>query len=364
VKLKIFTDLELLKVGHPVELLIPFIGVFNEEDKPGKMMSCRFDEFAKVGKEFIELTSHIKEADACLLPVYYELFEDVDVFERAIQPFIKQVESSNKKILIFAGHDIINPKITVKNSIIFNSAINKSTRPNNTHAFPHFFEDFIKQYHKDESVLKIKKDVPVIGFCGYAPPLGVTLSKAKVIGTFKLIANYFGIIKKYPAKASHSYRARAIIGLMNSKKIKTNLKLKANFAFGPKGQLNTGKTTESDEEFRRGFVNNILESDYTLCVRGIGNNSIRFYESLCCGRIPIFVNTDCVIPFDFIIDWKSLCVWVEEKDIDNIDNIVLDFHNKISNEEFMALQKKLRLLWEDYFSPVGFFKNLHLFLNN
>lgn len=29
-------------------------------------------------------------------------------------------------------------------------------------------------------------------------------------------------------------------------------------------------------------------SDYVLCTRGNGNYSIRFYEALCRGRIPVF----------------------------------------------------------------------------
>jgi hypothetical protein len=364
VKLKIFTDLELLMIGNPVELLIPFIGVFNEEDQPGKIMCRRFNEYLEQGKKSIELTSFIDDADVCLLPVYYELINDVITFENAIKPFIQKVEQSNKKTIIFAGHDVNNPTINVKNSIIFTSALNKSNQPKNMYAWPHFFEDFIKEYCHNEPIFKSKSPIPTIGFCGYAPPLAVKSRKAKIIGILKLIANYTGVIKRYPAQASHSYRARAIIGLCRAKKVKTNFKLKSQFAFGPEGQLNTGKTGESDEVFRRSFVNNILESDYTLCVRGIGNNSVRFYESLCCGRIPVFVDTDCVVPFDFKIDWKCLCVWVEEKDIDNIEKIVYDFHHNISNEDFIELQKKLRLIWEEYFSPLGFFKNLHLFLQN
>lgn len=361
-KLKIYTDLSLLQIGYPVELLIPFIGVSNAEDKPGKMMSSRFNEFAVNGREFLELTSDIEDADICLLPIFYKLTGDVAAFEEAIKPFKENVEKSGKKTLVFAGHDVTNPKVNIRNSIIFNSALNKSTQPSNMYAWPHFFEDFIKQYHNDKLILREKSATPTVGFCGYAPPFGLKMSKAKLVGMLKLIANYLGIMKRLPNKASHSYRARAIIGLLKSKKVKLNLKLKSNFAFGPAGQLNTGNTKESDEMFRRSFINNILDSDYTLCVRGIGNNSVRFFETICCGRIPVFVNTDSVLPFDHIIDWKKLCIWVEGKDIDNVGEIVQKFHNNISDTEFIELQKNLRLLWEEYFSPIGFFKHLKLFL--
>jgi hypothetical protein len=362
-KLKIFTDLELLKFGEPIELLIPFIGKFNEEDKPGKMMSSRFDQYILKGRNFLEFTDDIQDSDTALLPLYYNSARDVGHLEEAIQPFLDLVEKMEKKLIIFTGHDAPNCSISLKNAIIFNSAVNKSFQADNIFSYPHFFEDFITEYLGGKLVFREKKAVPIVGFCGYAPPLGLKFGKEKIISSAKLVANYLGFMGKFPSRASHSYRARAIIGLQKSRRIKKNFAVKSSFAFGPKGQLNTGTTKESDEFFRRNFVNNITESDYTLCVRGIGNNSIRFFESLCCGRVPIFVNTNCVLPFDHIIDWKRLCIWIEEKDIDNIDKIVYNFHNKISNEEFVSLQKKLRGIWEEYLSPLGFFKNLRLFLD-
>jgi hypothetical protein len=106
-----------------------------------------------------------------------------------------------------------------------------------------------------------------------------------------------------------------------------------------------------------------LNSDYTLCVRGIGNNSVRFYETICCGRIPIFVNTDSVLPFEHLINWKALCVWVDEKEIDNIAEVVANYHKKISPQEFIDLQIQLRNIWKQYFSPEGFFNNMEVFMS-
>src|SRR4051794_19303344 len=122
-RMKIYTDLGLLKIGYPVDLLIPFTGVYNAEDKPGRIMSSRFNEYAINGKEFLELTSSIEEADVCLLPIYYKLTGDIAAFEESIKYFVKKVEKSGKKTLVFAGHDVNDPKINIKNSIVFNSAL-------------------------------------------------------------------------------------------------------------------------------------------------------------------------------------------------------------------------------------------------
>lgn len=360
-KLKLHTDLSLLDKGHPIELLIPFVGTFNKEDESGAVRQGRFDEYQRVGKELIELTN-IEECDACLLPIFYDVLFDQAGFEKKIAPFIQKVESHNKKILIFVGHDVLHINIPVKNAILFNSAISKSTQAKNVHSWPHFFEDFLEKYNGGRPRPRQKGAKPVIGFCGYAPPLNIKMSREKVVSSLKLAANYAGLLQKFPDKISHSYRARAIIGLQKSSKIVPNFILKSNFAFGPTGGLNTGNTTESNFDFRKKFVENILESDYTLCIRGIGNNSVRFFETLCCGRVPVFVDTDSALPFDEMIDWKKYCVWVEEKDVDKVDSIVQEFHSRISEEEFLEMQTKAREVWEEYLTPVGFYKNLHRFL--
>jgi Exostosin family. len=91
---------------------------------------------------------------------------------------------------------------------------------------------------------------------------------------------------------------------------------------------------------------------------------LRLYETLCLGRIPLFINTDCVLPFENNIDWKELCLWVDENDLDRIGEIVLDFHSSISKEEFKDKQLYAREVWEKYLSKEGFTNGLYLLLKN
>lgn len=360
-KLKIYTDLKLLELGAPVDLLIPFIGINNEEYQAGRLYEHTFDEYCRYASDYIELTD-IDECDACLFPINYNQKWDVkDSRPDIVSEFINKVRDSGKKIFVFLGHDISAVSIDIENSIVFSGAIDKSKQIKGVYSYPHFFSDLLA-YNDTPFAPKVKSELPVVGFCGYAPPLELKLGKEKAIGLLKLAANYTGLIKLFPARISHSFRARAIIALKISSKVKPNLRIKNTFAFGPNGQLNTGNTKESDIEFRRNFINNILESDYTLCVRGIGNNSIRFFETLCCGRIPVFVDTDSVLPFDHVIDWRKKCVWVDEKDIDKLGSAVNEFHKNISTDEYQKLQIELRGIWKEYLSPLGFYKNLRLFI--
>jgi hypothetical protein len=363
-KLKLYTDLTLLKIDQPVvDLLIPFCGQDSKERNPDlNIMLGRFDAYEKSGKEFIELTS-VEDCNACLLPIRYTQKQNDKEFEQSISAFSDLIEKSGKKTFVFLGSDIDYFDVKISNSIIFCNTLYQSKRKSNEFAYTFFFEDFLAKYYKNQLPLKPKPTVPTIGFCGFAPPLAQKFGVFKLKETFRLLMNYLGVMKSYPSKSAHSYRARAILAVLKSKKVKNNFIIRSNFGFGgPVGGLYPGGVKELNNSFRETYVKNIVESDYTLCVRGYGNNSIRFFEALCCGRIPVFVNTDCVLPFDFIINWKKYCVWVEEDEINKIPEKVLEFHNKLSPEEFKNLQTEIRNIWLKYFTPEGFFKNLYLHL--
>ena len=365
-KLKLYTDLTLLKIKDQpvVDLLIPFCGQDIKERNPDLNITIgRFDEYEKTGKEIIELTL-LEDCDACLLPIRYTQTKNDQKFNQEIQDFSNQTEKSGKKTFVFLGSDVDYFDVKIKNAIIFCNTLYQSRRKNNEFAFTFFFEDFIKKYYKDQLPLREKSTIPTIGFCGYAPPMAQKFGSYKLKEALRLGINYLGFIKKFPSYSAHSYRVRALLSVLRSKKVKNNFIIRSNFGFGgPVGGLYPGGVKELNASFREGYVKNIVDSDYTLCVRGYGNNSIRFFEALCCGRIPVFVNTDCVLPFDFIIDWKKYCVWIEEDEIGNIPEKVFAFHQQKTPDEFKNLQIEIRNIWKEYFTPEGFYRNLHLHLN-
>lgn len=71
----------------------------------------------------------------------------------------------------------------------------------------------------------------------------------------------------------------------------------------------------------------LLSSRYSLCPSGSGPNSIRFWESLACGSIPVLLSDTLDLPHG--IDWKNIIVCLDEKDIHKIDDIL----GSISSEE-------------------------------
>jgi hypothetical protein len=119
------------------------------------------------------------------------------------------------------------------------------------------------------------------------------------------------------------------------------------------------KPVNEREDFRKVYAQNMAGSDYILCCRGYGNYSWRFYETLSCGKIPVFIDSDCILPYDFELDWKKYCVWIKEDEIPVIADKIMEFHEKFSEKEFIDLQIECRKTWEERLSPEGFFRNLY-----
>ena len=76
------------------------------------------------------------------------------------------------------------------------------------------------------------------------------------------------------------------------------------------------------------------------------------------GKIPIFIDTDCILPFPKQIKWTDHVVWIDWSNINNIENIILEFRENISDYNFKNLQLKNRNLWLEKLNPSWTLKNL------
>ena len=110
---------------------------------------------------------------------------------------------------------------------------------------------------------------------------------------------------------------------------------------------------------RERFFKNLQENIFILTPRGCGNFSYRFYETLCFGRIPIFINTDCILPFENLIDYKEEIVFVEEKGLESLPEKILEYSKKY---DLMERQARCREIWLNYLAPKHFAKNIETLL--
>jgi len=333
-KLKIFAaNAALFEHDRYVVLLYPFWGLIPEPN--GEKDAGRFDEYSRVGRFFFDLVSSIDEADVVLLPFEWKSNGPAQV-EIALK-LAEEAENKGKKVMIFFNSDS-DENIPIGNSIIFRTSFYRSKRKANEFALPGWSVDFLERYSKGKLRTRKKGPVPFVGYCGYID-YAHTNPKSMLLHGIRLLS------PKKPIPAAY-LRGAAVRTLLRDKRVKMNFIYRTRFG------------GRCDKDARLEYATNILDSDYALVARGGGNFSYRLYEVLSCGRIPVFIDTDCVLPYDHIIDWKRHCVWVDVKEVDSIADKVIEFHEGISEIGFEELQFQIRRLYEEWISPVGFHKNL------
>lgn len=69
------------------------------------------------------------------------------------------------------------------------------------------------------------------------------------------------------------------------------------------------------------FNQNMASSEFNLCVRGNGNFSMRLYQTLSAGRIPVIIQSETYLPWEESIPWNEIAVIINEGD-DLIEKIV------------------------------------------
>lgn len=333
-KLKMFAEKgSLFERDRYVVLLYPFWGLIPEPQ--GDKDAGRFDEYSRLGRDFFHLVSSINEADVVLLP--FEWQSNSPVHAEIAFKLAGEAESKGKEIMIFFNSDS-DEDIPIGNSIIFRTSFYRSKRKPNEFALPGWSVDFLKKYSDGKFRIREKGPIPIVGYCGYVDYVHTNL-KSMLLHRVRLLS------PKKPKPAAY-LRGEAVRTLLRDKRIKMNFIYRIRFG------------GRCDKDTRLEYATNILDSDYALVARGAGNFSYRLYEVLSCGRIPVFIDTDCVLPFDEIIDWKRYCVWIDVNEVGSIADKIVQFHEKISGKEFEELQVHIRRLYEEWISPVGFHKNL------
>lgn len=226
----------------------------------------------------------------------------------------------------------------------FRSQLDESNRA----LFPVFRDPIVDVFDGESITAREWTSTPVVGFCGHA-----TNSKVKYLyersklfreNLRRLVENDWTF---EPMFSSAFERFRILAALKGSNEVRTNFLLREHYRAGA-----------TDEEARRRtareYFENIRTSDYVLCLRGAGNFSVRFFETLAMGRIPVLVDTDCMLPLEDEIEWNRHAVIVPWSQRNDIVNQVARFHKKLTKNGFLDIQLRNRQCWATKLTPLYF----------
>ena len=307
-------------------------------------------------KKYFVISDEPQNSDVAFLPFnlnYYSNNNKIDILNN----FVSKMQQFDKKVFVWVegDSDVI---FEHPNCIFIKYGGSKLKSISNEIIQPGDLKnDLLKKYYDGRVQIRKKNDKPSVGFVGMADFTIIQLSLLIIKNCLKKFQYSFQntLFESGPIIPHSAHRKGTMNKINNEPKITSNFIVRKSFAEGVRN---------NDRNARVTFIDNIINNDYTFCMRGEGNYSLRFYETLCLGRIPIFINTDCILPFQDEINWKKNCIWVDESDLNNIGEIIMNFHDNISETEFIGLQRENRRIWMRYFSKHGFNRQFYLMLKS
>lgn len=99
------------------------------------------------------------------------------------------------------------------------------------------------------------------------------------------------------------------------------------------------------------YADSLRQARFVLCPRGAGVGSIRLFETMKAGRVPIIISDGYILPSG--IDWNRCSVRVRERDIADIPRIV-----EARLMDWPAMAYEARRVWHEHFSPTAVFPYL------
>ena len=350
--LKVFTDREYLPegLGHCM-MLKPFWGGTSDHDG--------YDRLVRTGPEFLRLAP-AEGAEVALLP-----FDGSHLIHDGKQGrpdprliaiaarFAERASAAGLPTVVIVNSDSTRP-IPIADAIVFRTSLDRRRRGDREFPMPAWHEDLVANHLGGEIRLRPREDVPSVGFCGLAADSAPRLRRR-----VKMLARRAG--RPLGLEIEHNdgiyLRREAMLALEASGLVRTEFIVRSQF-FG--GAVEQPMDAEARARIRSDFVSNLVDNDYALSARGYGNFSFRFFEAMSVGRIPLLIDTDCVLPYEFLHDYRSLCVIVPEDEIRGIGRAVAGFHGRFSAGEYLDLQRRIREFWVEWLSPEGFFRHLPL----
>lgn len=151
----------------------------------------------------------------------------------------------------------------------------------------------------------------------------------------------------------------SFIGSLNCKTRKQIIKLlknKPNTIVQSSSRFHYHKQEKDRQKSEQNFREILARSRYSLCPRGSHPGSIRFWESLASGAIPVVISDQIILPENF--DWTKCAIFVPEKDINKIDSII----RNIPPKKELLLRKNCITAYSmfsdnNYISPIVHFLN-------
>ncbi len=107
-------------------------------------------------------------------------------------------------------------------------------------------------------------------------------------------------------------------------------------------------SSEERSAYHRRYADATKSSKFVLCPRGVGASTIRLYETMRMGRVPVIISDRWIAPDG--PDWDAFSLRVAERDVGLIPRLLEE-----REEDAVAMGERAHAAWQDYFSEEAAF---------
>lgn len=105
------------------------------------------------------------------------------------------------------------------------------------------------------------------------------------------------------------------------------------------------------DSYRATYGADLASVRFVLCPRGVGPGSMRVFEAMKAGRVPVIISNEWVEPEG--PDWAEYSLRVRERDVEAIPRLL-----EATAERAPEMGRRARTAWERWFSPTVAFQTL------
>ena len=345
-RLRLFTAFDEIPEGcAPAQILFPFTGTQVAHDG--------FDCWVRDGADLVELVG-ASDAHVAALPFSGEALLDppgsrLDDVRRRARSFVSKASEHGLKTLVMVHADTDDPVPLPQDDIlVLRHSMRGSRRRSNEWSLPAWHEDLLARYCGGSVALLPWTDRPQVGFCGLAASTAMPITRRAKLALRRALRP-LGI--DIPHNDGTWLRQAAMHVCSSAPGLATSFIVRGGYYGGPPRAEETRRAREREE-----YVENHVRCGYALCVRGWGNFSFRFFEALSLGRVPVLIDTDCVLPLEDELDYDEFVVRVPDDALATLPVRVEAFHRALDDRSFSALQSRIRAVWLRHLSPLGFYR--------
>lgn len=323
--------------AQPTPILFPFWG--NPYGKESQLAKEAYDAHP-LDTRYYCLTETLADAHMVLVP-----YRQQWIVRHGREDLLRQCERAARSAhipLLLDGQGDMWFSVTTDNTYVLRIDGYRFLPEKNRIIIPTSGDDLLERCAGGTLAVREKGDTPSVSFAGWADlPLKQTIRT--MIKELPIRARALIDSKHKTRTKGVFWRKRALRELSRSPLVTSNFLVRSTFS-------GSSKTAQGDlAVLRQEFVDNILGSDYGLAVRGDPNISTRLFEVCSLGRIPLLLDTQCVLPFETEINYRNFCVIVDYRDIRQLPEHLAQFHKNISPERFKEMQRIAREMYVTYF---------------